>query len=78
MRAIKKETKKDGTVILTVEERILFGLFKRLVRYSSKKVIIGMYREWLKEPNKTLVGDYMSLHLDLWCEALKKTSKKKK
>lgn len=66
MKPVKKEITEDGTVKITVETSSLFGLIKRHTVYSSDEIIAGIYRTWLKEPNKTLVGDYMSFQLDHW------------
>jgi hypothetical protein len=70
MKPIKKEITEDGTIKITVQTTNLFGLIKRNTVYSSTKVLAGIYRHWLKEPNKLLVNDIMSLQLDHWNQSM--------
>lgn len=65
MKLIKKEIK-EGTVLLTVQHDILFGLIKWTEKYSSNSIIVGSYRKWLKEPNKLMVNDNLSFQLNEW------------
>lgn len=59
--------KVQGKVItLYVEKSYIFGLVKRKLTYSSNKAYTKNYREWVKEPNKTLVPDRLSFQLDAW------------
>jgi hypothetical protein len=65
LKPIKKEI--EGAVIkITVEQKLFFGLLKKKIVFSSNSIIVGKYRNWLKEPNKTLVHDYLSFQLDEW------------
>lgn len=69
-KPLSKEVLDSGAIVLTVEERFLFGLVKRRIKYSSNKVIVGHFRLWLREPNKTIVPDLFSFQLNHWCDAL--------
>lgn len=70
MKPIRKETLENGTIVITTEEKFLFGLVKKQTKYSSNRVIVGSFRSWLKEPDKLLVPDIVSFQLDEWCESL--------
>ena len=63
---IKRKVSENGTIYITVEKRYLGGLIKFKSVYSSDRVIIGQYREWVKEPNKLFVHDVLGFQLDKW------------
>lgn len=66
MKPIERKVLKNGYIQITVEKTSLFGLIKTKTIYTSNRVIVGNFRNWIKEPNKTLVPDWLSFQLDEW------------
>jgi len=71
MKPVSKEILKDGTIIITVEKSYLFGLIKDRTTFSSNRIIVGDYREWVEEPDKINVPESLSLQLDTWNRTFK-------
>ena len=71
MKPISKEKLEGGTIIITVEESYLFGLIKNRTTFSSNRIIVGDYREWVEEPDKINVPESLSLQLDTWNRTFK-------
>lgn len=68
MKAIKKEINDKGHIILTCEEPMFFSLFKSQKQFIATEEYSKGYWNWRKLPDKTLVGDHMSIQLDSWCK----------
>jgi hypothetical protein len=68
MKAIRKEIKGNGNIILTCEQSILFGLVKKEVQFIATEEFLNGYWDWRKLPNRTLVHDNLSFQLDSWCK----------
>lgn len=66
MKPIKREVLKNGHIQITVEESSFFGLIKKKTTFTSDRIIIGKFRNWLKEPNKMIVSNRLSFQLDEW------------
>ena len=70
MKPLERKVLENGHIQITVEESSLFGLIKSKITFTSNRIIAGKFRNWVKEPNKTIVSDSLSFQLDEWNEFL--------
>jgi hypothetical protein len=71
MRIIKKQEYQDGSIIITCEKSLFFGLFKTTNRFVATEEYPKGYWNWATYPNRDIVGGRLSFQLDRWCKDFK-------
>jgi len=63
---LKQKKEVDGNTVLVCENIYLFGLIKREVSFVAGREFPTGYWQWLKLPDRLIVGGPLSYQLDAW------------